>query len=694
MRKFLSINIFIQILWWVVPVQALPPNFDKKGAISSLQGELARASEAADSMVILSNLFDLCPRQHRDSIGMMVYRTALATGNSDYGLDALRNLGNVHHRNDSLLEMDIRRAMNFEPSEDRDETVAFLRMFRNMAKVRYTPEEEKEREFYRILRKLNDAGSQDLYERIVLLHALCLYIADGSQGQLLSKYLDRLGALIEELRPEAYSLRNCYYVQAALAYANNREYEKAIENDRKLLSVIDALEEGQIGRNRIYRDYDGNRYILYTRLLSYYPLLVPEEVEKYYAEAMKLVEEDELARSTNAISGCPQIYYAMYKHDYAKALELLEKYRDMPYNAPKKELLLKYTIECAEHLGEKDILLAASREYNQILQEIINQRSREKYKELQMVYDINGMKEAHAEQARIMARNSLVWALVAAGILLLLLVVVVVFWRHARRLGKSLGESNQALRKESESLKESQSQLVKARDDARNASRMKSDFIKNISSEITVPLHAINEYTNLIVDCSEAGYKPYLKHFAELVELNSELLTTLVNDVLNLSEIESKSLIVNRTKENLENLLELAADSMRHRLNEGVRLHVDKRGDEVNIQTDSRRLVQILVQLLSNAAKATHEGCITVSYELDRQENKVVVYVTDEGCGIASENSERIFERFVKLDRTSQGAGIGLTIARHLARLLGGTLVLDTSYTGGGARFRLVLPIE
>ena len=458
--------------------------------------------------------------------------------------------------------------------------------------------------------------------------------------------------------------------------------------------MIDALEEGQIGRNRIYRDYDGNRYILYTRLLSYYPLLVPEEVEKYYAEAMKLVEEDELARSTNAISGCPQIYYAMYKHDYAKALELLEKYRDMPYNAPKKELLLKYTIECAEHLGEKDILLAASREYNQILQEIINQRSREKYKELQMVYDINGMKEAHAEQARIMARNSLVWALVAAGILLLLLVVVVVFWRHARRLGKSLGESNQALRKESESLKESQSQLVKARDDARNASRMKSDFIKNISSEITVPLHAINEYTNLIVDCSEAGYKPYLKHFAELVELNSELLTTLVNDVLNLSEIESKSLIVNRTKENLENLLELAADSMRHRLNEGVRLHVDKRGDEVNIQTDSRRLVQILVQLLSNAAKATHEGCITVSYELDRQENKVVVYVTDEGCGIASENSERIFERFVKLDRTSQGAGIGLTIARHLARLLGGTLVLDTSYTGGGARFRLVLPIE
>ena len=150
---------------------------------------------------------------------------------------------------------------------------------------------------------------------------------------------------------------------------------------------------------------------------------------------------------------------------------------------------------------------------------------------------------------------------------------------------------------------------------------------------------------------------------------------------------------MNRKKENLENLLELAADSVRHRLNNGVRLHVDKKGSEISIYTDSRRLVQILVQLLVNAAKATHEGQITVSYDLERDENKVVIYVADEGPGISPENSERIFERFVKLDRASQGVGIGLTIARQLAMLLGGTLTLDTSYTDG-ARFKLVLPLE
>ena len=425
-------------------------------------------------------------------------------------------------------------------------------------------------------------------------------------------------------------------------------------------------------------------------------LLMPEEVEKYYSEVMRLVEEDELARSTNAISGCPQIYYAMYKHDYPKALELLGKYRDLPYNAPKKELLLKYTIESAEQVGDNDALLSASREYNKILQEVINQRSREKYKELQMVYDINGMKEAHAEQARILARNSLVWALVGGGVLLLLLVVAAILWRHARRLGKSLKESNEALRKESESLRESQEQLVKARDEACKASRMKSDFIKNISSEVTVPLHAINEYTNLIIDCSEAGYKPYLKHFSELVELNSELLTTMLNDVLSLSEIETNSLIVNRTKESLENLLELAADSVRHRLDSGVAIHVDKSGEEIGIKTDSRRLVQILVQLLVNAAKFTHEGSISVSYDINRVDNSVAIYVTDDGPGISPENSERIFERFYRVDRSHSRAvgstGLGLSIVKHAVIIHKAEITLD-SEEGRGTTVTVKFPL-
>ncbi len=695
MRRLVQILIVVFAFFEAIfQGHALPRDFDKKVAIDSINKELQTVTSSTDSLVLLSNLFDLYPRQKRDSLGRILYRLALATGNSQFGLDAVRNLGNNHQKSDSLLDVDIQRAMKFEPSEDRDETVTFLRMLRNTAKVNFSTEDEKEREFHRIVRLLNSSNEHDIYEQIVLLHALCLYIGDGSQGELLSKYLDRLGEMVEQLRPEAYGIRNCYYVLSSMSYANNEEYDKALEMDHKLLEVIDALDDDILGRGRKYRDYDGNRYILYTRMLSYFPLLTQKEVETYYTEAMNLVEYDELAKATNSVSGCPQIYYAMYNKDYAKALELLNKYRDMPYNASKKEKLLKYTIQCAEKLGDKESLLAASREYNDLLEDIINERAREKYKELQLVYDISGMKQAHADEARMLTRKFFVWALTAAGVLLVLLVMMGLFFRHARKLSKELRETNEALRQESENLKISQAELTAARDEARNASRLKSDFIKNMSSEIAVPLHTINEYANLIIDCSEAGYKPYLKHFSELVALNSELLTTIVNDVLNLSEIDSHTLEVSRKKENLENLLDIAADSVRHRVQDGVILRVENTGKEVNVVTDGRRLVQILVQLLTNAVKVTHNGEIVVSYDLDIEHGRMQIIVTDDGPGISPANSERIFERFVKLDRNSQGAGIGLSVARRMAQILGGTLKLDTDYNDGGARFILTLPID
>ncbi len=658
----------------------------------SLTVELGRVKTDTDSLRILSDLMDLRPKWMSDSIGKKIVHTAICSRQDSAGLDAIRNLANLHLRNDSLLQVDLDNVYKFGESVDRDETATFVRMMQNLNRVRFINPEEKETELRRLLRKASSGHSSNIYDEIVLLHAISLYIGETAQGDLLSKYMDKLHGMIEKLRPEAYAIRNCYYVQAALTYANNDECDKSIEADRKLLQAIEDMEHGRKGANRRYRSYDANRYVIYTRLLSNYPRLNGNEVEELYKGAMAVVATDSMAATTNRISMRPQIYYAMYKKEYAEALSLLKTYIDYPYNAQIRRSLLKMMIKCAEQTGDMDALLVASRNYNEILEKTIEDRTREKFKELQIVYDINQMKAESTRKAVKMQRMFTIGAVVASVVLLVLLLIVFLLWRHARKLTQSLVDSNRALVSESANLRQAQADLVKARDDARLANRIKSDFIKNMSGEVAVPLHTINEYTNLIIDCSEAGFKPYLKHFAELVSLNSELLTSIVNDVLNLSEIDSDAVSVVMKKEPLAQLCKMAVESVKHRVLPGVEIGVEADVPDVTVYTDPRRLMQILVQLLSNAAKFTKEGRIEVSFHEDHDINMAVISVTDTGIGVTGDNAERIFERFVKLDRSSQGVGIGLAIARHLAELMGGNVTLDTTYTNG-ARFLVTVQL-
>lgn len=667
--------------------------FRQNEIADSLSLRLERTATAADSIAILTDLVDLRPKTMRDSLCRLIVRTSLASDNPAPGLDALRNMANVHLRSDSLLDEDLELARLFPESDDREETITFIRMIRNLNNVRYCTPKEKEEMLRELLREANMGMSNNVYDNIVMLHALSLFIGETSQGDLLSKYLDQLGSLIETLRPEAYALRNCYYVQAALAYADNEEYKKSIDVDTRLLGVIAAMEKGSIGVKRKYRDYSGNKYVVYTRLLSNYPLLTTEEVERYYKGAMTMVQTDSLSATTNRVSMRPQIYYAMAHKNYGQAVELLKKYIDYPYNAQTRRLLLKLMIEAADATGDDDALLYASRQYNDILEETLEQRNQEKYRELQIVYDINKMKSDHARASMSMQHRMTVAAWSAAAILLILLIVSVSLWIHSKKLARHLAVANDTLRDESGNLRNTQADLVRARDDAQTANRVKSDFIKNMSGEVAVPLHTIVEYTNLIVDCSEAGMKPYLKRFADLVTVNAELLNTIVNDVLNLSEIDSNTMSISYKRELLQPLCKAAVESVRHKVQDGVDMQLADGLTDLSLRTDPRRLMQILVQLLSNASKFTAKGSIRVGYEVDEDAGIVNIYVADTGIGISPDKADVIFERFVKLDRSSQGVGIGLPIARHIARMLGGDVTLDVSYSGG-ARFVISLPLE
>lgn len=454
--------------------------------------------------------------------------------------------------------------------------------------------------------------------------------------------------------------------------------------------------------HRDFRSYDGTRYVVYTRMLENYKALNDREAREYYAKTRELVSKDVRAASNDRIAPLPDIFFAMHQKDYAKALNLLEKYIDSDADIVKhkKLRLLSMLIEAARATGNQAALNNAYPKYIELLDSYINSRVHEKYRILQAVYRVNEVRDENSRliqehQQEIKSRWRLVSILcgVIALILLTALVLTYRMERKARKLADDLATTNGKLEEEQQHLIETRSQLMMARDAAERANDMKSDFINNMSHEVKAPLQALREYSNFIAESTDDSKKKYIQHFADLLLLNSELVETIVNDVLQISKIHNSEVKVHREPLYVSPICESAIDTVKHRVNENVRILFKPGDKDQMVFTDRHRLMQILINLLQNAAKFTQSGTITIGYKANRNNTSVDIFVEDTGIGIAAKHAEHIFDRFVKLDPNTQGVGLGLAISRSLARLMSGELKLDTTYTGG-ARFVVTLPVE
>lgn len=671
--------------------------------VSALQNRLANDCSRRDSITVLSNLFDIYQTYKpasSDSVAALIYEVALREEDHATALEMLRMRANASSSNIERLNELLKMAESFPKDSHPEETITFIEMQRNYYYATRADLETRKLRFQDQLRELTIDSPEDIYEHIKLLHAVCVNIANESNGELLSRYLLELGDLIDQLPASDKVLRNIYYVQSALAYSNVGEHLKAIEADKKLLDIMDSLERHYTSIGRPYRNYGANRYIVYTRLLSQWKQLTPKQIEDYYLLALKYRDEHPRAQATYNQRPMPEIYYAMANKHYEEVMPMLVKQVDNPANKPIRNILLKYLIEASTQTGDTATTLKASMEYNKELENMLDSRVQEKLKELQIRYDTYKIKDDY-DRLQIDKRESenrlqkmiIMIAVIALLGLLLLVFFLVRLYRHSKKLADTLAVSNQSLKSESESLRASQKELTEARDAAQRANQFKSDFIKNMSHEVSVPLNALIEYSHLIVDCADASNKPYLERYAEQVELNGEFLTAIVNDVLHLSEIDSESVSLHRQLVDLRKITELSVESISSRIGPDVKVIFDPESPNLDTFTDPRRVQQILVSVLGNAAKFTRKGVIFLECHPVNNGNDIAIAISDTGIGIPSGQEEHIFERFVKLNPDTQGLGLGLPISRLLARLLGGDLVLDTTYTRG-ARFILTLPYQ
>ena len=231
-------------------------------------------------------------------------------------------------------------------------------------------------------------------------------------------------------------------------------------------------------------------------------------------------------------------------------------------------------------------------------------------------------------------------------------------------------------------------ELIESKEKAETSDKLKSAFLANMSHEIRTPLNAIVEFSRIISESDNAEER---REYYEIVDANNERLLQLINEILDLSKIESGIVEFTYGPVRLHTLCKEIHDAHVFRCPQGVELRFDSPDEALSIHSDKNRIFQVFSNLIGNAFKFTTEG--SVSYGYKQEGERVVFYVKDTGLGIEPEKLGRVFQRFAKLNNFAQGTGLGLSICKTIIERLGGEIAVS-SEVGTGTTFTFWLPLE
>ena len=383
-------------------------------------------------------------------------------------------------------------------------------------------------------------------------------------------------------------------------------------------------------------------------------------------------------------------YYYWLTGEYSKIVELYES----SYDKSRVDQLrfLKVKAEALQMVPGRE--KEANEQYSlyiQLRDSLERRDAQVSLEEFATIMDVSRLNKENSELELAMSRHKLHTTYVSLIGLGIFILVMCVFTFTLWRLNRRLRHSEFDLRRKNMALTEADKIIVKEKERAENASRMKSAFIQNMSHEIRTPLNSIVGFSQVLVE--ELRGQEDMKTYASVITENSNNLLKLVGDVLELSTLDTMDKEIKKIPVSINDLCSLALKRVKDDLKPEVELLFDSWKNEYPVCSDSKLIATVLDNLLLNAIKFTTRGKITLDCHLSMDAQHIEIVVTDTGIGIPEDKQEWVFERFTKVDEFTQGTGLGLAISRLAAQLLGGQIMIDSDYKEG-CRMVFTLPAD